>query len=564
MPFRGTRWSRPAGNFLRAGRTLQTQLNDNPNSPAWFKSTSATPSDHISQDQAARVTWCSALPRIPSTGQYYNETNVDLDNLRNTLEAHREANRASLIVKIAGKGSVRQHIDLPPRVDKKGQPARGEGGPRSWTWHLKSARGRGKNRRRQFAGPKLHTRDYFLAQWAPSSEVRYSEKYPWMKHMNPNVQPELGGRPTGIEELGREIDAFYLYSQPSTQEKQAAELAVQEISTAIQRVDQNIKIDVVGSRATGLHMPMSDIDLNISTSLTTSSTWVIKELLLKVASCLVADSRKKGLFRSVTNRFRSKIPLVTGRHASTHLEFQVQSTIDVFLSMQQTMSFINEFPTLPKLFVLLKQMLTMRGLNLGPAQGITSYPLLVMIVAALKFSEGRVDRRDVGAHLLFFLDMYSEIDFTTTAISFSPLQYVVKRHPHSATLPQIQSAAPTPDNVTVSRKNSEREPRDVDARRRFATVKPDAEFLMCLQDPADLQNDLGKAAFRIKEIQTTFIRARQELKAALHAWDGGEEKNRPEPLLAPCIGGDYRIFENARYDLAASATYKLEDSSSAK
>jgi predicted nucleotidyltransferase len=561
MPFRGTGCSRPAGNFLRAGRTPQTHLHDNPNPPACFKSTSATPSEHNSQIQAPRITWYSRLPRAPSTGQYYKEPSVDPDSLRNTLEAHREANRSSLIVKIAGKGSVRQHIDIPPRVNRKEQPARGEGATETRTWHLKKALRRGNRRRRQFARPKPPVRESFLAQWAPSSEVRYCEKYPWMKHMNPNVLPELEGRPAGIEELSREIDAFYLYSQPSTREKQAAELAVQEISTAIRKVDQNIKIDVVGSRATGLDLPMSDIDLNVSTSSTASSILAIQELLQKVASGLVADSRKKGLFRSVTTRFRPRVQLVTGRHASTHLEFQVQSTIDVFLSMQQTMSFINEFPTLPKLFALLKQMLTMRGLTSGTAGGITSYPLLVMIVIALKFSEGRVDRRDVGAHLLLFLDMYSDIDFTTTAISFSPLQYVIKRHPHSATLPHTQSAAPAPDNVAVSRNDREREPQDVDARRRFATVKPGAEFLMCLQDPADLHNDLGKAAFLIREIQTTFIRSREELKAALQAWDDGEGKNQQEPLLAPCIGGDYRIFENTRYELAASATYNMEDSS---
>lgn len=564
MPFRGTRYSHPAGNILLAGRTHHTHLHHNSISPACFKSISATPSEHNSQVQAARVTWYSTLPRIPSAGQHDKEPNVDPDSLRNTLEAHREANRASLIVKIAGKGSVRRHIYLPPRVNREEQSTRGEGATGTWTWHLKIARRRGKQRRRQPALQKLHTREPFLAQWALSSEVRYCDKYPWMKHMNTNVQPELKGRPAGIEELSREIDAFYLYSQPSTREKQAAELAVQDISTAIQKVDQNIKIDVVGSRATGLDLPMSDIDLNVSTSSTSSSTWPIKGLLRKIASCLADDSRETGLLRSVTTRFRPKIPLVTGRHASTHLEFQVQSTIDVFLSTQQTISFINDFPTLPKLFVLLKQMLTMRGLNVGSAQGVTSYPLLVMIVAALKFSEGRVDRRDVGAHLLFFLDMYSEIDFTTTGISFSPLQYIVKRHPHSATLPHTQSAAPAPDNVAASRDYREREPRDVDARRRFATVKPDAEFLMCLQDPADLRNDLGKAAFRIKEIQTTFIRSREELKAALQVWDDGEGKNQQEPLLAPCIGGDYRIFENARHDLAASATYNMEDSSPAE
>ena len=106
----------------------------------------------------------------------------------------------------------------------------------------------------------------------------------------------------------------------------------------------------------------------------------------------------------------------------------------------------------------------------------------------------------------------------------------------------------------MSKNETESATQDVDARRRFATIKPDAEFLMSLQDPADLRNDLGKAAWRIREVQTVFIRAREELKAGLKAWDDGEESGKQEPLLAPCVGGDYRIFENARHHLTASVT----------
>lgn len=564
MPFRGTRWSRPAGTLFGAGRMHQTQLHVNATAQARVKNTRAPPSERESQIQVERLAWSSTSARVPVVEQLHKKPNVDPDSLRNTLEAYREANRASLIVKIAGKGSIRQHLDLPSRLYRRGEPTRRNDAvvTGTSTWNPRTIRRVG--RRRSNARPEIHTKEEFLAEWAPNSCRRYSKRYPWMKHMSPHVRPELEGRPAGIEELSREIDAFYSYLQPSSTEKQAAELALREVSAAIQKVDQNIKIDVVGSRATGLALSMSDIDLNIANSSTTSNIRVIKELLTKVASCLKTDSRDKGLVRSIKTRFRSKIPLVTGRHASTYLEFQVQSTVDVFLTMQQTMSFVNEFPTLPKLFVLLKQMLMIRGLNLGSMQGITSYPLIVMIVAALKFSEGRLDRRNLGGHFLYFLDMYSEINFTTTAISFSPLQYVVKRHPNSATLPNTRSATPTPDSCAVGGVDNEREPQEVDARRRFATIKPDAEYLMCLQDPADLQNDLGKSAMRIREIQSVFVRSREELRIALQAWDDGERDSRPVPLLAPCIGADYRIFESARHHLAACAPKDLDDSSPAK
>lgn len=557
MPLRGTRWPCRAESLVNAGNADGLHFHGNHASRKCFLSTINAALERPAQDLAPKDTRSSLWSRnTPRTGQGHKEPNVDPNSLRNTLEAHREANRASLIVKIAGKGSDRQPIEIPSLVRREEQLVKSQDTagarhiklPRDYKGVTRSHGRRKKTRSRRV----LHASEEFIAQWAPKTELTYREKYPWMRHMTVRVQGEVERSLAGTEQLNREIDAFYSYSQPTPRERKAADQALQDLSGVIKKVDQNIEVNVIGSRATGLALPMSDIDLNISTSSSSNNSQATKTLLTKLARHLMVTGRKQGLFRGVTTRFLSKIPLVTGRHALTHLEFQVQSTVDVFLSMQQTMSFINEFPTLQKLFVLLKQMLTMRGLNLGSEQGLSSYPLLVMIVAALKFSDGKLDRRDAGAHLRFFLDIYSEIDFTTTAISFSPLQYVLKRHPHSSTLPHTSSAAPAPDSVLLNREDTEHEAKGMDARRRFATIKPDAEFLMCLQDPANLQNDLGKAAYRIGEIQTVITRFKEDLKAGLKAWDEAEGNDEQAPLLGSCIGGDYHIYEHMKHDLASS------------
>ena len=380
-----------------------------------------------------------------------------------------------------------------------------------------------------------------------------------MKHMQPASSLQVERGLLAKEQLGREIDAFCLYSQATPQETKATQRALQDISTAIKEFDHTMEIDVVGSRGTGLDLPLSDIDLNISTTSTRFDKSSSQILLRALSRKLAKNGRKNGLLRSVMFRPHAKVQIVTGRHASTYLEFQVQSTVDAFLSMQQTLSFVNEFPTLRNLFFVLKQMLTMRGLNRGDEQGLSSYPLLVMTVAALKFSEGKLDRRDVGGHFLFFLDMYSDIDFTATAISFSPLQYIVKRHPQSPTLPHVRSAAPAPDSVSHQRDDLVLEAPDVDARRKFATIKPGAEWLMCLQDPANLQNDLGRGAVRIREIQSTFIRIRGKLKTVLKEWEDQGVNDQRIPLLGSCIGGDYRIHEHMRYDMRGSVDATAED-----
>ena len=558
MPFPGTQWPRSASNALNPAHGCRGRLHGSAHFRICLQSTNATP---LARVDGAKATRSSTVGRVSSTiGYSHEEPNVDPDSLRNTLEAHREANRASMIVKIAGKGLGRQTIQIPSLVERKGRPTVSQvQASQVWRPELQFARAnerngkrKGNRRERQRLAPVQFAGEKFLAQWAPSPKQRYSERYPWMKHMQPALGPQAEGRLAAIEQLGKEIDAFYWYSKPTLQETTAVQRALHDISTAIKEADQSIEIEVIGSRATGLDLPLSDIDLNVSIASTSTGKWYPQGLLRGIARYLEKSAQKGGSLRSLVYRLRPRVQLVTVRHVPTYLEFQVQSTVDAFLSMQQTISFVNEFPTLRKLFVVLKQMLTMRGLNRGEERGLSSYPLLVMIVAALKFSEGKLDRRDIGGHLLFFLDMYSGIDFTTTAISFSPLQYVVKRHPHSSTLPHVRSAAPAPDSSPEDRNELDCEAQDMNARRRFATIKPDAEWLMCLQDPANLQNDLGKAAYRIREVQSAFVRVRKKLKADLKAWEDSEVNGNRTPLLASCVGGDYRIYEHMRHDLRGS------------
>lgn len=488
-----------------------------------------------------------------SVDRLRDEPNVDPDSLRNTLEAHRAANRASLIVKIVGKGSRRQPIVVPSLIGRDERPEK-LWGSRARSPRVPSATAKTRSKNKQLREGESGTQ--LLAQWNPSPETRSSEMYPWMKYMkqSPGTEPE--GRLTGVEQLDREIDAFFSYSQASPQEERAAEQALRDISMAIAEIDSELKVDIVGSRATGLHSPLSDIDINVSTSTPRTSKTSAVKILKRIAEHLLSPANNRGRFRSVVCLSRPRVPILTVRHAPTYLEVQVQSTVDVFLSKEQAMTYVNEFPTLQRLFLVLKQMLGMRGLNRGTNGGLTSYPLLVMIVAALKFSEGKFDRRDAGGQLLFFLDMYSDIDFNQTAISFFPLQYIVKRHPHISVMPQARSAARALENKLQESVDSGLAVQDIDARRSFATLQPAAEFLMCLQDPANVQKDLGRAAFRIREIQTTFIHIREKLKSDLKQWEDWDVSSEQSPLLASCVGGDHRILEDLRNDLRESVMQK--------
>lgn len=83
------------------------------------------------------------------------------------------------------------------------------------------------------------------------------------------------------------------------------------------------------------------------------------------------------------------------------------------------------------------------------------------------------------------------------------------------------------------------------------------ELLMTLQDPANPRNDLGASVFRIQDVQETFISVRAKLKQVMAQWEDYsptqgtflQHQSRPPSLLEPCIGGDYRFYEQERNDL---------------
>lgn len=71
---------------------------------------------------------------------------------------------------------------------------------------------------------------------------------------------------------------------------------------------------------------------------------------------------------------------------------------------------------------------------------------------------------------------------------------------------------------------------------------PAQPYLLCLQDPADATNDLGKKGFGIKHIQATFQAIEKELRKNI-------QDNQKTSLLAPLVGCSYALFKDRREKL---------------
>lgn len=517
---------------------------------------------HVKVEGCCRYTSSSSTPAArrqrPIKKLFNHEPNVDINSLQETLEAHREANRASVIRWVVGDGGKDSApILIPPRINKSPRRAKNE---KIFTARHVNLDRMAASLPRGLQAASQTVWDYegrsmgVTRQWEASSSMSRLERCPWMAHLaaSANLPPAV----TPYEHLSREIRAFEAYMLPRPAELEASTQALTDICAAIREFEDDIEIQPIGSRCTGLATPFSDIDLNVTRreaadhgEVSSPSFFLLSSLNFKFSKAQYIDrasrSRRVRILDFIT---KARVPILHGVHDPTGLEFQIQSTPDGFPSTEYTKAFTAEYPTLRALFFVLKHALGMRGLRDGAAGGMTSYPLMVMILAALRFAEGRINRLDAGRQLLHFLEMYTAIDFYTTGISLSPLRYLPKQAPQSVSSTRSRAEPSINHHPDSSPAASGLDPEAESDYRPFCILSPTRPFLMSLQNPADPEHDISKAIDRIKDVQATFTTMLSDLTRAMKTSE--ETPNTQTPLLTDILGGDYQIFEQERSDLA--------------
>jgi DNA polymerase sigma len=482
-----------------------------------------------------------------------NEPNVYPESLRETLDAHREANRASLIHKVS-EGGKRERLDLGPPVTKTPQIT-----PKKklqTALHLRFARakrqqgrrGRGDIKNTEYIGQSRG----LTAQWRNSPSAPLNKHLPWLRELSAASELSSTNQCSASERLTSEILAFYNYILPKPDELAAADQAITAFRSCIASIDPCAHIDLIGSRRTGLATALSDLDFNITHANGGNSTGLSRdreqahELLQSLWSKL---PKRHNSIQASAFIDGARVPIITGLHVPTNLKFQIQCTGDVFNSTTYAQECISEYPTLRPLYMILRQMFEIRGLNIGRLGGIGSYPLLIMIVAALKFSEAKIGRREAGKQLCFFLDMYCKIDFYTTAVSLAPLEYVLKGLANGKR-PSRKTAHHSPDRGPHQNAIGELSEDELEGRKWFSHSRPEPH-LMCLQDPSNPGHDLGRQVKLIKHVQAVLIEADLKLRECMDVWDSTDwtqsstAKNNLA-LLDWFVGADYEIYEDER------------------
>lgn len=505
------------------------------------------------------------------------DSTINPESLEDTLEAHRAANRASLIHRYKtdkhaeNSGFRRLQLDA---VKRDGAKRR---------FKIRTGKHEKNGEEIYYEGICPPPKREWLVLPSDKRRVRYLTQVPWVPRLGTSSMSSL----YVYDRLNAEILAFEKYMESTAGEKAAVNKALIDAREVIKSIDPTVRVSVIGSRSTGLAMPLSDLDLNIEdpklggesgqrgpTPGHPEARKQAGKLLASISKKLAKKGGPNPVFHEVFF-IDAKVPIVQAKHVSTGLEIQIQSTTDAPVSLEMVKVYMNEFPTLRPLFLLMRQMLKMRGLGEPREHGVGSYPLIMMIVAALKFSGSRFDRKDAGRQLLYFLDFYSRMDFSTTGIAVDPpelfskipwkMTYQSSSAPstaeflgwtvqHQSDAAESKLAQPTELMLSDQPEVSEPEFESMDpaaGRKKISRISKSRPYLMCLQDPANPFNDLGVRAVAIKHVQATFKALGNQLKDAIDKYASGKDGSiargtRSLSLLDMFVGGNYDVFKQKR------------------
>lgn len=367
--------------------------------------------------------------------------------------------------------------------------------------------------------------------------------------------------------LTNEIKAYEAYMRLSPEEEAASELVISDVNSVALNEPGIKPLTLLGSRSTGLATPSSDFDFTFTLPTLPKSLpggWTVPPSEADVSHAQSSDTDNKlkavNALKKMDQHFRAsnkfgnielvryaRVPIIRFKHIATGLDVQIQTSALYQAAQEHTVAYLSEFPSLRPLYIILRYCLEIRDLTTVFEGGLGSYSIFMMIVTVMKHSSGKFASNDLGGQLLHVLEFYGKADLYKVGFSANPPRVFEK-----------QGGGSSLEERTARRADSQSS--GIDQIQKFHPRKP---YLLCLKDPANDQNDLGKNAYAIKHIQATFNTAKESIQALLRA-PIKELDVRVKGGIWSCLDSvvraDYRPFEMRRNRVErCSSSGKLDD-----
>lgn len=239
-----------------------------------------------------------------------------------------------------------------------------------------------------------------------------------------------------ILQFGKDV-AYY--KQENTNISSSVISKIEEIT---KRIDNKLSIDIYGSFATELCMPWSDIDLVIALGESgLSSTDILSAMsdLFEIEEIYFADIKYipgatipvlKATCTKSFNSIRIDVTVQDGRHNG----LKCVELVKVYMT---------SYESLVHLVLPLKQFIFNSDLNDPYQGGLTSYGLILMIVAFLQLKQRQgaditCKRPNLGILLVDFMNFYMNFDYTGSLIKpFLPNAPLSKMIPYQKRVAQF-------------------------------------------------------------------------------------------------------------------------------
>ncbi|KAF3288283.1 hypothetical protein TWF970_005364 [Orbilia oligospora] len=333
------------------------------------------------------------------------------------------------------------------------------------------------------------------------------KQYPWLKP--DSVTDHSNSLYTSVW-LHKEIVDFHDYIKPQQYEHIVRHDLVRRLRELIQSRFDDADIQAFGSFAAEIYLPTSDMDIVLLSRQyleTSRPKYDSVNEIRKLARILRnSDLPQSGTLVPILS---AKVPIIKYKDRLTGLSVDISfENPSGLIAIRTFNQWRQVFPEMPKLALLLKQFLAIRGINEPFNGGLGSFSLICMIVSMLQLmpeaSSGNWHEGEnvaLGRALMEFLDLYgSKFNTETTGIKVREPGYFKKSK-----------------------------------RRDF--FNPGKPYLLAIEDPNDPTNNISKASYRILDIQKQFHETYHRLSSRMNELhDMPFDLRKYESILAPVVG----------------------------
>ncbi|KAK0842947.1 hypothetical protein LTS02_016282 [Friedmanniomyces endolithicus] len=325
-----------------------------------------------------------------------------------------------------------------------------------------------------------------------------------------------------IDRLHKEICDFYEFVRPHDYEEAVRRDLIHRIERAIRESSakgaDNVSLHCFGSFAAGLYLPTADMDL------VAVSPEYMGGRPPRFGQSATQMHRIRNHFEyigvalpeTVAVIARAKVPIIKFPDSMTGLKVDISFENDSGIVANKVFQrWKEQYPAMPVIVVLVKQLLAMRNLNEVFTGGIGGFTTICLVVSMMQLMpelqfNSVEPRLHYGELLMNFLDLYgNRLDFHTTGIRMNPPGYFNK---HFDPAPKQNL-----DRLTII-------------------------------DPNNPLNDISGGSYEIDAVLNTFRQASAALQRRLAQIHAG--KKVEDSILGCMWGGNYTSFIRQREKLS--------------